>query len=171
MTLYTSLGPFIQISKLWSIIVSLFNPLCIFFCIPPIGTCMALCFLVIRGFCYIRPLYNEVPLYNKSNELGLVNSLISHLAQCTSRRTVTHNQQWIRGAVVAKRTRPLTSTPEVPSSNPARQLCPGQGALHYINILFGRVQCNLIITRSLGPWKLPCYIRFVIISGLKTKEK
>ena len=22
-------------------------------------------YLVIRGFCYIRPLYNEVPLYNK----------------------------------------------------------------------------------------------------------
>ena len=27
------------------------------------------------------------------------------------------------------------------------------------------VQWNLIITRSLGPWKLLCYIRFLIISG------
>ena len=27
------------------------------------------------------------------------------------------------------------------------------------------VQWNLVITRSLGPWKLPCYIRFLIISG------
>ena len=27
------------------------------------------------------------------------------------------------------------------------------------------VQWNLFITRSLGPWKLPCYIRFLIISG------
>ena len=26
------------------------------------------------------------------------------------------------------------------------------------------VQWNLVITRSLGPWKLPCYIRFLIIS-------
>ena len=25
------------------------------------------------------------------------------------------------------------------------------------------VQWNLVITRSLGPWKLPCYIRFLII--------
>ena len=32
------------------------------------------------------------------------------------------------------------------------------------------VQWNLIITRSLGPWKLPCYIRFLIISGQKNKE-
>ena len=24
--------------------------------------------LVIRGFCYIRPLYNEVPLYNRQNK-------------------------------------------------------------------------------------------------------
>ena len=27
------------------------------------------------------------------------------------------------------------------------------------------IQWNLVITRSLGPWKLPCYIRFLIISG------
>ena len=27
------------------------------------------------------------------------------------------------------------------------------------------VQWNLFITRSLGPWKLPCYNRFLIISG------
>ena len=27
------------------------------------------------------------------------------------------------------------------------------------------IQWNLFITRSLGPWKLPCYIRFLIISG------
>ena len=27
------------------------------------------------------------------------------------------------------------------------------------------VQWNLVITRSLGPWKLPFYIRFLIISG------
>ena len=27
------------------------------------------------------------------------------------------------------------------------------------------LQWNLVITRSLGPWKLPCYIRFLIISG------
>ena len=27
------------------------------------------------------------------------------------------------------------------------------------------IQWNLIITRSLGPWKLLCYIRFLIISG------
>ena len=27
------------------------------------------------------------------------------------------------------------------------------------------VQWNLVITRTLGPWKLPCYIRFLIISG------
>ena len=26
------------------------------------------------------------------------------------------------------------------------------------------IQWNLFITRSLGPWKLPCYIRFLIIS-------
>ena len=29
---------------------------------------------------------------------------------------------------------------------------------------------NLIITRSLGPWKLPCYIRFIIYQGKKTKK-
>ena len=35
------------------------------------------------------------------------------------------------------------------------------------------LQWNLIITRSLGPWKLPCYIRFLItcISGLKKNTK
>ena len=27
------------------------------------------------------------------------------------------------------------------------------------------LQWNLVITRFLGPWKLPCYIRFLIISG------
>ena len=27
------------------------------------------------------------------------------------------------------------------------------------------IQWNLVITRSLGPWNLPCYIRFLIISG------
>ena len=32
------------------------------------------------------------------------------------------------------------------------------------------IQWNLVITRSLGPWKLPCYIRFLIISGLKNNE-
>ena len=32
------------------------------------------------------------------------------------------------------------------------------------------IQWNLIITRSLGPWKLPCYIRFIIISGLKKQR-
>ena len=31
------------------------------------------------------------------------------------------------------------------------------------------IQWNLIITRSLGPWKLPCYIRFLLISGWKNK--
>ena len=33
-----------------------------------------------------------------------------------------------------------------------------------------KIQWNLVITRSLGPWKLPCYVRFVIISGEKTKQ-
>ena len=28
-----------------------------------------------------------------------------------------------------------------------------------------QIQWNLVITRSLGPWKLPCYIWFLIISG------
>ena len=28
-----------------------------------------------------------------------------------------------------------------------------------------KVRWNLVITRYLGPWKLPCYIRFLIISG------
>ena len=32
------------------------------------------------------------------------------------------------------------------------------------------VQWNLVITRSLGSWKLPCYIRFLIISGQRNKE-
>ena len=32
------------------------------------------------------------------------------------------------------------------------------------------IQWNLVITRSLGPWKLPCYIRFLIISGYKNKD-
>ena len=27
--------------------------------------------LVIRGFCYIRPLYNEVPLYNKIPDITI----------------------------------------------------------------------------------------------------
>ena len=31
------------------------------------------------------------------------------------------------------------------------------------------IQWNLVITRSLGPWKLPCYIRFLIIR-VKNKE-
>ena len=31
--------------------------------------------------------------------------------------------------------------------------------------LFFTVQWNLVITRSLGPWNLPRYIRFLIISG------
>ena len=31
--------------------------------------------------------------------------------------------------------------------------------------LVNLIQWNLFITRSLGPWKLPCYIRFLIISG------
>ena len=30
-------------------------------------------YLVIRGFCYIRPLYNEVPLYMKSYSYRLYN--------------------------------------------------------------------------------------------------
>ena len=30
------------------------------------------------------------------------------------------------------------------------------------------IQWNLVIMRSLGPWKLPCYIRF-LISGYKNK--
>ena len=30
-------------------------------------------YLVIRGFCYIRPLYNEVSLYNQSILLFLIN--------------------------------------------------------------------------------------------------
>ena len=35
-----------------------------------------------------------------------------------------------------------------------------------------QVQWNLVITRTLGPWKLPssCYIRFLLISGWKNKE-
>ena len=31
-------------------------------------------------------------------------------------------------------------------------------------------QWNLVITRSLGPWKLPCYIRFLIISWGKNRN-
>ena len=36
--------------------------------------------------------------------------------------------------------------------------------------LYSYVQWNLVITRSLGPWKLPCYIRFLIISGGKKQR-
>ena len=32
------------------------------------------------------------------------------------------------------------------------------------------IQWNLVITRSLGPWKLPCCIKFLIISGLKKQR-
>ena len=32
-------------------------------------------------------------------------------------------------------------------------------------IFISKIQWNLFITRSLGPWKLPCYIRFLVISG------
>ena len=37
-------------------------------------------------------------------------------------------------------------------------------------LLLNVVQWNLVITRSLGPWKLPCYIRFLIISGSRNKR-
>ena len=36
-------------------------------------------------------------------------------------------------------------------------------------IIYKCVQWNLVITRSLGPWKLPCYIRFLTISWSKKK--
>ena len=32
------------------------------------------------------------------------------------------------------------------------------------------IQWNLVITRSFGPWKLPCYIRFLISGFKKTKK-
>ena len=33
------------------------------------------------------------------------------------------------------------------------------------------IKWNLIITRTIGPGKLPCFIRFLVISGLKQKYK
>ena len=36
--------------------------------------------------------------------------------------------------------------------------------------LLYQIQWNLVITRTLGPWKLPCYIRFLLISGWKNKR-
>ena len=83
--------------------------------------------LVIRGFCYIRPLYNEVPLY-----------LISDQTFCSK-------SKWLYDSVQ-----------------------------HYtIGILVNKelhIQWNLIITRTLGPWKLPCYNSFLIISGSKKQR-
>ena len=35
-------------------------------------------YLVIRGFCYIRPLYNEVPLYLKSSLYHLLHHIFNH---------------------------------------------------------------------------------------------
>ena len=36
--------------------------------------------------------------------------------------------------------------------------------------IYHTIQWNLVITRSLGPWKSPCYIRFLTTSGWKNKE-
>ena len=38
------------------------------------------------------------------------------------------------------------------------------------NIFKSELQWNLVITRSLGPWKLPCYISFSLYQGKKTKK-
>ena len=51
----------------------------------------------------------------------------------------------------------------------------GGGGRSITNVIFFgpfpyEIQWNLVITRSLGPWKLPCYIRFLIILGLKKKK-
>ena len=41
---------------------------------------------------------------------------------------------------------------------------------HLHKFLHTWVQWNLVITRTLGPWKLPCYNRFLIISWQKNQR-
>ena len=48
----------------------------------------------------------------------------------------------------------------------------GRGNIWYTNNKkLCTIQWNLVITRSLGPWKLPCYIRFLIISEVQNAKK
>ena len=45
---------------------------------------------------------------------------------------------------------------------------------HYIHVfiwVFTSVQWNLVITRSLGPWKLPCYIRVKKLRNIKSWDQ
>ena len=46
----------------------------------------------------------------------------------------------------------------------------GQKKLKEWRTHWNPLQWNLFITRSLGPWKLPCYIRFLIIIGVKKQR-
>ena len=47
---------------------------------------------------------------------------------------------------------------------------PSHVCTYAMEVVSNLIQWNLVIMRSLGPWKLPCYITFLIISGKKTKK-
>ena len=63
------------------------------------------------------------------------------------------------------------------------QLMHGPGGLHQVVLLhqappqavccpgiYHNIEWNLVIMKPLGPWKSPCYIRFLVILGFKKRR-
>ena len=93
--------------------------------------------------------FHPIALHTKSMDIRA-----SKFSNRVSEKTSGHPSSWRPDpSVIWRYCKRPTSVYQVPSP-------------HDINL----VQWNLVITRSLGPWKLPCYIRFLIISGKKPQR-
>ena len=102
-------------------------------------------YLVIRGFCYIQPLYNKVPLYYiKTQHRKMCACVCTCVCVCVCSYTDILVCHFVCKTMAC--------------------VC-----LHFVPLSSSLLEkWNLVITRSWGPSKLPCYIRFVI--SVKNKE-